>query len=248
MVKGNACTRICEESLSTKGSMKPCRAYNYCVHQGRGLVAGNILGRFLTVMKAIFRKGLAERTALDNACVVVALRGQNAADDPDFKVLLYHIGLMYWNPYRPAFHRLRCTFKEEGLPENDERFYVAATMEFFTAPAAFDACVDKAMWRCKFYIFENCPVPIANVDLEVAPVVPMGNGHPGGFRPPPPKPKRKRKTIVQDTGAATTPRERRISSFTLLRRRLDPCGRHHRRRPADAARRRGHAYDFASRR
>jgi hypothetical protein len=95
----------CEEEVP-KESLCMQAGVCLCSTAGRRLAA--LRNRFFKAMKEIFVRHSAARTELANGNVVVKISNALPSDaagpsDQEIHATFYHIGLMYWSPYRPTF-------------------------------------------------------------------------------------------------------------------------------------------------
>ena len=135
-----------------------------------------------------------ERDLVNFSRIVLAFRGYGHETDAD-AILLYHLGLMYWNPYRAALHQVRlCDAPErEELPANTDRMYVRPTSNYFSLPKAFEPMPTRPKWQVCWYQLEWTTCALSHVDPSRVPVVFLGEtGHSGDFWPPPPRPAKQR--------------------------------------------------------
>jgi hypothetical protein len=121
-----------------------CAAAGICIHRGIGLLLRHQCHRLLLAIKAQAPVGSAARKQIDDGQIVLRLLGEELdGDETDSLEFYVHIGLMYWSPYRPTFHKVVRVDKDEPLPYNPGRIYVQAashivgTATYATCRAAF---------------------------------------------------------------------------------------------------------------
>jgi hypothetical protein len=126
MFKHASCPKIPQRIEAVDG-VAECASAGICVHQGSGLLLRHQCNRLLLAMKAQAPVGSAVRKQIDEGQIVLQFVGESLGDDGDDGLEFYaHIGLMYWNPYRPTFHKVEKVPKDESLPFNPARIYVKA--------------------------------------------------------------------------------------------------------------------------
>lgn len=119
----------CDETRPTS----ECLAAGCCVCTGSGKDLKKLKNKFLSEMKTAFQMGTSQRQLLvDGAAVVRFSGGAKQASAADGEPLVEQdvwllIGLMYFKPYRPTFHRLEEVSAPNGEPSRAGRLFVKAT-------------------------------------------------------------------------------------------------------------------------
>jgi hypothetical protein len=146
MIKHANCPKI-PQQIDPVDETADCASAGICVHQGDGLVLKHQCNRLLQAMKAQAPVGSTVRKQMDEGQIVLRLSGEvRDGGDPDRLELYVHIGLMYWSPYRPTFHKVERIEYDESLPPNPCRFYVQVAsriVAFITMPLVvypYQAC------------------------------------------------------------------------------------------------------------
>lgn len=110
-----------------------CLTAGVCLCSASGRRLKQLRTRLYASMKKSFAPGTPHRDLLSSACVVLRITGSpprpgvdtmgDQATSVDF---FFHIGLMYWSPYRPTMMRVLPVEGAQGDTGNTNRIYVKA--------------------------------------------------------------------------------------------------------------------------
>lgn len=114
----------------------PCLEAGVCLCSAEGRSLKRFCDAFKASMKKVFKASSDEKDLLVNASIVVRIVGSWAVDDYEAmlqmeeaeRTIYFHIGLMYFSPYRPTFMVVEPV---PGLPEiaaSPDRLYVKASL------------------------------------------------------------------------------------------------------------------------
>ncbi len=85
-----------------------------------------------------------------------------------------HIGLMYWNPYRPTFMGVCEVVDPEECDVDPRRRYIRSTGTFYTLWEGMHACRDCLLLRGQLYQLEDGDRPIGRMTPPTRPFAPTG--------------------------------------------------------------------------
>lgn len=146
----------CDDTTIPDPPPSACLAAGVCLCTGIGKDLKKLQTRFLAEMKKVFHAKSTERAFLADGSIVVRFEANGShgdrtdldSDEGTKKELFYHIGLMYWKPYRPTLMELsRATADAEHLEEVG-RLWVKATP---CIPCANEDGLPDAMLLCQTF-------------------------------------------------------------------------------------------------
>lgn len=123
------------ETASDTKKPSECYVAGVCLCSGEGTQLRSLKNSFLRAMKTIFHPGTEQRTQLASGQVLVRLEGRPREDDEDafldlddpIKVAIFHVGMMYFSPYRPTFQLMR-SCSDNCTPSLGQRLQLQASV------------------------------------------------------------------------------------------------------------------------
>ena len=175
-----------------------CLGLGFCVCSIRGRQVFQARNRLLKLMKASFKRTVAEQKHLmlaGHVCLRLLPQKQNVAEEePDLLTELlrgaheqetivqsdkwWHLGLQYMKPYRPTFQELQHQTNRAG------QHLLQQTGTFYTDLEALATLDLSAEWTVEFYVLVETQTPTASLEPNQVWVQSYGEGM-EAFWPPP---------------------------------------------------------------
>ena len=127
------CPKVPEPEVATSS----CLTAGVCLCSETGVIVKKVADRLLTHMKEVFQARSGARAKLLNGSIVIMFICEPrdadwetiVGQDEIFKIVLFHVALMYLKPYRPTFMACERAAAPVGEPDGDHlRMYVKACL------------------------------------------------------------------------------------------------------------------------